>query len=238
MSETKVEDDQVLELDLAFDPSMKKKKKKKRKSSKAEPAPAADGAAEEEAEEVDLGFGSKKKKKKKKKKVVAEVVESKPLGSDGDGDYDYFALLDRIQERLKQEGQTLHTGKKLRLPPPALERDGTTKTLWTNFSIICKKLGRSLEHVLTYTLAELGTSGSLDGSQSLSIKGRFQPKQVEAVLRHYISEFVKCNTCGSTSTTLLKENRMHFVACTACRSRRTVQSIRTGYRHNTRRRRR
>jgi translation initiation factor 2 subunit 2 len=44
------------------------------------------------------------------------------------------------------------------------------------------------EHVMTYLLAELGTSGNLDGQQRLVVKGRFLPKSFETVLRRYVNE--------------------------------------------------
>lgn len=48
---------------------------------------------------------------------------------------------------------------------------------------------RQPEHVMMFLLAEMGTSGSLDGQQRLVIKGRFAPKNFEAILRRYISKF-------------------------------------------------
>lgn len=42
---------------------------------------------------------------------------------------------------------------------------------------------RQPKHLLDFLLAELGTSGSVDGNSQLIIKGRFQPKQIENVLR-------------------------------------------------------
>ena len=42
--------------------------------------------------------------------------------------------------------------------------------------------------MLNFLLAELGTSGSLDIQKQLTIKGRFQQKQIENVLRRYISK--------------------------------------------------
>ena len=45
---------------------------------------------------------------------------------------------------------------------------------------------RQPEHVIQFLFAELGTSGSVDGSKRLVIKGRFQQKQIENVLRRYI----------------------------------------------------
>jgi hypothetical protein len=43
--------------------------------------------------------------------------------------------------------------------------------------------------VTQFLFAELGTSGSVDGSKRLVIKGRFQQKQIENVLRRYIVEY-------------------------------------------------
>ncbi len=182
-----------------------------------------------------MSFG--KKKKKKQVTVAAPGEEATVTGAGAgaggagevrsnadwqtsDRDYDYFELLDRMQQMLLNEGKSSSTFKvsrfffslfsvqmcslfsnsiqitrviginpisnppfffspsplshspdsKLRLPPPDLVRDGTTKTVWANFPVVCKKLHRSLDHVLEYTLAELGTNGSIDGSQRLTIR--------------------------------------------------------------------
>lgn len=56
---------------------------------------------------------------------------------------------------------------------------------------------RQPEHVQSFFLAEMGTDGSIDGNIRLVIKGRFQPKQVESLLKKYIVEYV---TCHSQST--------------------------------------
>lgn len=50
---------------------------------------------------------------------------------------------------------------------------------------------RPSEHVIQFLFAEMGTTGSVDGMGRLVIKGRFQPKQVENVLRRYIGEFLR-----------------------------------------------
>lgn len=47
---------------------------------------------------------------------------------------------------------------------------------------------RQPEHVMTFLLAEMGTSGSLDGQQRLVVKGRFAPKNFEGILRRYVSK--------------------------------------------------
>lgn len=61
--------------------------------------------------------------------------------------------------------------------------------MFANFVDICKRLHRQPDHVLQYLFTELGTIGSIDGSQRLIIKGRFQPVQIEKVLRKYIGAY-------------------------------------------------
>ncbi len=54
------------------------------------------------------------------------------------------------------------------------------------------RMHRQPEHVMAFLLAELGTSGSLDGQQRLVVKGRFAPKVFEGILRRYVSKYLIC----------------------------------------------
>ena len=49
---------------------------------------------------------------------------------------------------------------------------------------------RQPEHVMTFLLAEMGTSGSVDGQHRLVVKGRFAPKTFGGILRRYVSEYL------------------------------------------------
>lgn len=52
-------------------------------------------------------------------------------------------------------------------------------------------------------------------------------------------EYVTCKTCRSPDTELNKgENRLYFVTCNSCGSRRSVAAIKTGFRGQVGRRRR
>lgn len=67
------------------------------------------------------------------------------------------------------------------------------KCLDAHYVFICShRMHRQPEHVMTFLLAEMGTSGSLDGQQRLVVKGRFAPKNFEGILRRYISKFSHC----------------------------------------------
>jgi translation initiation factor 2 beta subunit (eIF-2beta)/eIF-5 len=93
-------------------------------------------------------------------------------------------------------------------------------------------LHRQPKHLLDFLLAELGTSGSVDGNSQLIIKGRFQQKQIENVLRRYIKEYVTCHTCRSPETILQKDTRLFFLQCETCGSRCSVASIKSGFQVN------
>jgi len=157
----------------------------------------------------------------------------------------FFTLLQNHHPDLLSSGS-----RSYKIPPPQCLREGNKKTIFANIAEICRRMKRTDEHVTQFLFAELGTSGSVDGSRRLVIKGRFQQKQIENVLRRYIGrffyprtmirwslcadgdvvEYVTCKTCRSPDTELNKgENRLYFVTCNSCGSRRSVTAIKTGF---------
>jgi translation initiation factor 2 subunit 2 len=98
-----------------------------------------------------------------------------------------WQLLHRVFRILREHNPALAGGRKrYTIVPPQVAREGSKKTVFANIADICSRMRRNYEHVTQFIYAELGTSGSVDGSQRLIIKGRFQPKQIENVLRRYI----------------------------------------------------
>lgn len=167
-----------------------------------------------------------------------------------DRDYTYEELLNRVFEIMRDKNPDMVAGKKQKfvMKPPQVVRIGTKKTSFANFTEICKTLHRQPKHLLDFLLAELGTSGSVDGNSQLIIKGRFQQKQIENVLRRYfkhllvfwgylmigfiaryIKEYVTCHTCRSPDTILQKDTRLFFLQCETCGSRCSVASIKSGF---------
>jgi len=161
-----------------------------------------------------------------KKSVTPE--EFKPSGQD----YTYEELAKRIFNLINTSRPEEKTVYKMK--PPVVYREGTSRTVWVNFPEICKIMDRQPEHVLSFVLAEVGSTGSIDGSARLVIRGRFQPKHIENILRNYISEYVKCHTCKSPETHLKKDNRLTFMVCQKCGSSRSVTAIKSGFQATTR----
>ncbi|RXW20855.1 hypothetical protein EST38_g4997 [Candolleomyces aberdarensis] len=149
-----------------------------------------------------------------------------------DRDYLYPELLTRFYNSLHAANPSLLSAtsrKRYTIAPPQLFREGNKKSIFANVTEICKKMHRQPEHVIQFLFAEMGTTGSVDGAGRLVIKGRFQQKQIENVLRRYLVEYVTCKTCKSPDTLLTKENRIFFVACESCGSRRSVNAIKSGF---------
>ncbi|XP_066597092.1 eukaryotic translation initiation factor 2 subunit 2 isoform X2 [Prorops nasuta] len=248
-----VDDDDTLDLD-----NFEKKKKKKKKvfnldeHDVALPNAKKEDVVEAQTEDLavddnfdlDMDFSKTKKKKKKKKdldELVAEEerkdtddkenVEETSLWVGSDRDYTYDELLLRVFNIMREKNPAMLAGKKQKfvMRPPQVVRIGTKKTSFANFTEICKTLHRQEKHLLDFLLAELGTSGSVDGNSQLIIKGRFQQKQIENVLRRYIKEYVTCHTCRSPDTILQKDTRLFFLQCETCGSRCSVASIKSGF---------
>lgn len=98
----------------------------------------------------------------------------------------FFTLLHNHHPDLLSSGS-----KSYKIPPPQCLREGNKKTIFANIADICKRIKRSEEHVTQFLFSELGTSGSVDGNRRLVIKGRFQQKQIENVLRRYIGKYLQ-----------------------------------------------
>ena len=103
----------------------------------------------------------------------------------------YDKLLERFFAHLHSAHPDLLSSgsKSYVIPPPQCLREGNKKTIFANIPDICKRMKRNEEHVMQFIFAELGTSGSVDGSRRLVIKGRFQQKQIENVLRRYVGTY-------------------------------------------------
>lgn len=225
-------DDAAAGEDGGLDLTMKKKKKKKPtkegedefakklealqlEGKEGEPAAApAVAAADGDEQDGDMEKGT----------GIWEHDETKSIN--------YDPLLVRFFNLLTQKNpdHASSGSRSYKIPPPQCLREGNKKTIFANIADICKRMKRTEEHVTAYLFAELGTSGSVDGSRRLVIKGRFQQKQIENVLRKYIIEYVTCKTCRSPDTELNKgENRLYFITCNSCGSRRSVTAIKTGF---------
>ena len=220
------DDDEVLDF------SSKKKKKKKPKDDDEEDD-GATGAPEAEGGEDGEGDGACSAGDDDDDDEGDEggaVGEGGFISIPADREYKYEELLDRMYSLLHANNPELAGDRKrFLIKPPQVVREGSKRVVLTNFGEICKTLNRSMDHVYSFMLAEMGTTGSIDASSRMVIKGRFPPKAIEQIIRRYVGEYVSCSSCKSPATQLQKQNRLYFMQCNNCGARRSVTPIKTGF---------
>ena len=235
--EPKVDDDDDDDVDF----SSKKKKKSTKPKEESKPAAAAAVADDDDDEDLDFSSKKKKKAKAEDDDdgedegegmaFAGDDDESDDDDDDAEGDdkfdddaeggfvsipadreYKYEELLDRMYSLLHQNNPELAGDRKrFLIKPPQVVREGSKRVVLVNFGDICKTLNRSMDHVYAFMLAEMGTTGSIDASSRMVIKGRFPPKAIEQIIRRYVGEYVSCQSCKSPATTLQKQNRLYFM---------------------------
>jgi len=227
-----------------LDLGTKKRKKKK-------PKLDFDDMVDDAVDELGDTLGELKLEKKKKSKVTVSFdTEETPSAVEEEGGSDdqrpwlkrdtynvgssnpylYEELMNRVYGIIESKNPAGTGGpQKLTMRPPSLARVGTKKICYTNFRDTANALKRKEEHLMCFIFAELGTTGNQDAGGQLILKGKFNAKSMEKVLRQYIKDFVRCKTCGSPDTTLNKRDRLYFLKCDRCQSERSVQAIKTGF---------
>jgi len=231
------------DLDLDNLDSFGDKKKKKKKKRKGEDAVAEEGGEDPENQENQNAAKSKagggNGDGKADQDPSGETTNHEGRNEAGSGDpwtgsdrdYTYDELLKRVFTIIQEKNPEMATrhAKGFVMRPPQVVRSGTKKTAFVNFMDIAKALHRQPKHLLAFLQAELGTVGTIDGSNQLILKGKFQQRNIETVLRKYIKEYVFCHTCRSPDTILNKDVRLFFLQCMTCHSKCSVQSIKTGF---------
>lgn len=205
-----------------------KKKKKKKKPQLAETSVQLEArAASREVPEND------------RKEANAESVLARGGSDDVHGTlYSYTFLLGRLQDSLRRDHpshpslRSENRQQRSHVPPPQLAKVGGRRVSVTNFGAIVEALKRDAAHVQAFLLAELATTGSLDGSgESLTLASTLQAKHVEQLLRKYVHEYVICGQCKSLDTVLLKAEKARdsLLVCKCCNAERTLSTIKVGF---------
>lgn len=152
----------------------------------------------------------------------------------GRNHYEYLSLFekmmtyDQLLKRLFNEKlSTSHSCSKLIIPIPKVFREGSKKTVYKNFLDTTEKLNRDKDHLISFICNELRTYASIQEGGGLAIKGRFNEKDIQKIMRIYIPDFVLCKSCNSWKTDLRKDiiTRLYFMECKTCGASRSVPSI-------------
>lgn len=161
---------------------------------------------------------------------VQKPVKEQPVWQSEDRTMTYDEMLDRIFGMLNPD---ISSKKAFKMKPPVVVREGTKRVVLINFQEIVVSMNRTPDHLLSFMLAELGTSGSTDPQGRVTFKyaGRQAQKHMESVIKQYVKEYVLCKLCKSSDTKLNKDSatRLYFMTCGACSASRSVNPIKSGF---------
>lgn len=167
--------------------------------------------------------------KKKKKPIIESPEDSIPPQEDNTEPMNYRDMLSRIYTTIAIKNPTLIRPEdaKIHMKPVKAGRVGTSKTAFINFLEECRVMNRDPEHVSRFFAAETASKVSINEENHLMLRGRYSIEHIETILIRYINDYVKCLVCKSGNTRLERDavNRMQFLHCNNCFSKRSVLPI-------------
>jgi|AntRauTorckE6833_2_1112554.scaffolds.fasta_scaffold14771_2 translation initiation factor 2 subunit 2 len=135
--------------------------------------------------------------------------------------YNTYDLLDKVYDEL-EKNEKVKNRSKMVLTRPEVSR-ANRKTFVVNFREICKKLNRTEMELQKFFDDELRKKSSIDVNGVLIIQASsFQQNAIQSILVSYIKNYVLCKECSSNDTKLLKENRILFLECNICKSKKAI----------------
>lgn len=182
---------------------------------------------------LELNLTKKKKKKNNRFHQDNEVNDGGQGTSNDTLEYSYMFLLQRAMGNISVHNPSL-CGEpiKTKLKPLDVQREGTKKTVVTNFGTLCKELNRDKNHILNFFMSELCNDGSIDANERMILKGRFSPGAISSIARKYIQQYCICNGCKGIDTIIDrdKSTRLFFLRCSNCHASQSIKPIQQGYR--------
>lgn len=129
---------------------------------------------------------------------------------------DYELMLMRVYDGLG----AVADNRRWQLPALDVGMIGSKKTQIVNFAEICRAISRTPTQVAAFLTDEAGTRCAVTDTGGVNIRGKFRRAQLETLIKKYIREHVICKTCQGVDTEIVRENRIDFVVCRRCKSRR------------------
>jgi len=193
--------------------------------------------ANDDAELQELLKGMKKKRRKPKKEETTQEEENQDASTeaaasvsvDNGPNYDYLnSLLPRFYEQLYKdyENQGLsNTDKKIVKPiTPVTVQVGGKKIKFSNYekftkSFQTRNIELRMKHMQEFLQKELVCTGNLANSV-LTLYSRIKPDRVNNVVKSYLLNYAKCETCGNLNTIIDKCQISNYynIKCECCRT--------------------
>jgi translation initiation factor 2 subunit 2 len=109
--------------------------------------------------------------------------------------------------------------KKSKIPEPDI-RWKNRRTIFGNFSIVCKGINRTsnedMLHLKGFLEKESDSESSIDGAGKLLFIQRMDQAKIKKHLMAYMMKYIVCPSCKSRDTTIEKNGRLRYIDCKRC----------------------
>jgi translation initiation factor 2 subunit 2 len=133
---------------------------------------------------------------------------------------DYGALLERAVKNLPS---SVKDSERFSVPKVRGHVQGN-RTIIANFVQICDTLRREQDIVLKFILKELATPGEMKNNL-LVIGSKVSASRINEKIMKYVDAYVTCKECGKPDTSIIKQNRISFLKCSACGAKYPVVAV-------------
>lgn len=131
--------------------------------------------------------------------------------------YNMDFMLDRLYTCLAQST----TESRTTVDPPKIVVENK-RTCILNYKKICVQLNRDNNHLKEYIENQFSVKSNINANGSLILIGVFKSNNVIAIIKKYISENIACKECKSCLTEIIKENRINYLKCNRCLSKKAI----------------
>jgi translation initiation factor 2 subunit 2 len=136
-------------------------------------------------------------------------------------EYSYEELLERAYSRLPQKSSS---GEVFDVPKAEVTIVGG-RTIIMNFRKIADTLAREESLLQHYYIKELGVPAVVNEAGQLVLQGKFNSIVINKFLDMFVKKYVKCPTCGSYHTKLIKKGKVFILKCEACGAETTLEAF-------------
>ena len=86
-------------------------------------------------------------------------------------------------------------------------------------------MSREVNNIKLFIEKELSNISSINASNELLIKGKYNSNMIMSVFKKYIKTYIQCNCCSSIRTDIVRDNltKLDILKCNKCKAERTVK---------------
>lgn len=132
----------------------------------------------------------------------------------------FYSTEDLLNKAYDKLSETIAVKNKKLSPPDIIRKN--RKSIVTNFKDLCYSINREMNDVCDYITRELSVSASITGKGQLVFSKMLQNSNINKILSNYIECYVSCSECSSRNTTLVKQDRILFINCNNCHTKKSL----------------